>query len=265
MSFAYHGNYCGPGWSAGKYQESVWDESVKPVDELDQLCMYHDGIYASAKQLEMKGKGTEATVMRQNADQMFVDAVNKNPSLKGQLASLGINVQYLTRRLRYGEHEDIKVSSLVKHLQSIGRDQINKKRKREETSYLRRVEPKIEESKPQVQPSKPKDPIVPTKIAPYTYYDSQTGKKIDTDNYKYDGYELGLKYRNYGILIKDNKEYKVGIDEYDLHKRYLEEYQKRKKNQEYLDKHKNDEEGDEGTCDGGVCTGDTGMSFSNLL
>lgn len=46
MSFAYHGNYCGPGWTAGKYMNArdahINDFNVPAVDELDQICKDHD-------------------------------------------------------------------------------------------------------------------------------------------------------------------------------------------------------------------------------
>jgi hypothetical protein len=45
MAFAYHGNYCGPGWSAGKYQPSV-ESPVPPVDSFDATCKVHDAMYA---------------------------------------------------------------------------------------------------------------------------------------------------------------------------------------------------------------------------
>ena len=47
MSFKLHGNYCGPGWSDGKYQPSVRDGSSKPIDELDDACREHDSSYAT--------------------------------------------------------------------------------------------------------------------------------------------------------------------------------------------------------------------------
>jgi len=49
-NFKYHGNYCGPGWSDGKYQNSVEGKS-KPVDKLDQLCKEHDESYARGEDL----------------------------------------------------------------------------------------------------------------------------------------------------------------------------------------------------------------------
>lgn len=45
MAYAYHGNYCGPGWSAGKYQPSVVSD-VAAVDEFDLSCKNHDAAYA---------------------------------------------------------------------------------------------------------------------------------------------------------------------------------------------------------------------------
>lgn len=46
-----HGNYCGPNWSAGKFQGSVSGSSVPPVDALDSECMAHDGVYATSGDL----------------------------------------------------------------------------------------------------------------------------------------------------------------------------------------------------------------------
>jgi hypothetical protein len=43
----YHGNYCGPNWSAGKVQASVCDPTVPSVDEFDETCRVHDCIYAN--------------------------------------------------------------------------------------------------------------------------------------------------------------------------------------------------------------------------
>lgn len=48
--FRFHGNYCGPGWSAGKYQNSVVSD-VQSVDELDQACKEHDARYAMGDDL----------------------------------------------------------------------------------------------------------------------------------------------------------------------------------------------------------------------
>lgn len=45
MAFAYHGKYCGPGWSAGKYQSSV-ESDVPAMDEFDETCKLHDAVYA---------------------------------------------------------------------------------------------------------------------------------------------------------------------------------------------------------------------------
>jgi len=42
----YHGNYCGPGWSAGEYQNSVVSD-VPAVDEFDDTCRDHDAAYAT--------------------------------------------------------------------------------------------------------------------------------------------------------------------------------------------------------------------------
>lgn len=46
MAFAFHGNWCGPGWTAGKHINAedmdINDMDVPAVDELDQVCKEHD-------------------------------------------------------------------------------------------------------------------------------------------------------------------------------------------------------------------------------
>ena len=46
MSFAAHGNWCGPGWSARQWKDAKdlteEDKQVEAVDALDQACKEHD-------------------------------------------------------------------------------------------------------------------------------------------------------------------------------------------------------------------------------
>lgn len=49
MSFAYHGNHCGPGWSDGKHQPSVRNPGPS-VDEFDETCRKHDKAYAEHRE-----------------------------------------------------------------------------------------------------------------------------------------------------------------------------------------------------------------------
>jgi len=43
----YHGNYCGPNWSDGKYQPSVIG-SLPSIDDFDESCRVHDAVYAES-------------------------------------------------------------------------------------------------------------------------------------------------------------------------------------------------------------------------
>lgn len=53
MSLRGHGNWCGPGWSAGQWKDAkdLTDEDrlVPAIDELDQACKQHDLAIADAK------------------------------------------------------------------------------------------------------------------------------------------------------------------------------------------------------------------------
>lgn len=51
VSFRYHGKYCGPGWSAGRYQGSV-AKGPKADDEFDETCRIHDKAYAENQNLK---------------------------------------------------------------------------------------------------------------------------------------------------------------------------------------------------------------------
>jgi len=48
----FHGNYCGPNWSAGLAQPSVVSD-VPATDEFDETCRQHDAAYATGSNLKM--------------------------------------------------------------------------------------------------------------------------------------------------------------------------------------------------------------------
>jgi len=50
FALAYHGNWCGPGWSGGQYQNSVMN-GAQPTDAFDAICQTHDRAYAANKNL----------------------------------------------------------------------------------------------------------------------------------------------------------------------------------------------------------------------
>jgi len=80
----FHGNYCGPNWSAGRYQPSVVSD-VPAVDEFDKTCRVHDAAYATGQDLLA-------------ADGAFYDA-NIGRGYKRSLAALAVKTQQLARSL----------------------------------------------------------------------------------------------------------------------------------------------------------------------
>jgi hypothetical protein len=82
MSFRYHGNYCGPGWSAGEWQTSVISD-VEPLDEFDATCQQHDAAYARGDDLK-------------EADQLFYQQnIGRGP--KRTIAAIIVGAQSLLR------------------------------------------------------------------------------------------------------------------------------------------------------------------------
>lgn len=82
----YHGNYCGPNWSAGKHQPSVIDSNVPAVDEFDQTCLEHDAEYAN-----FNDPNYEEEVDLDEADQRFYQQ-NYGKSIKRTLAAVAVNM-----------------------------------------------------------------------------------------------------------------------------------------------------------------------------
>jgi len=82
MSVRYHGNYCGPGWSAGKYQTSV-ESDIPAIDDFDETCKEHDAAYAKGDDL----RAADLTFARKNIGNGF----------KPTVAGLLVGLQGLTR------------------------------------------------------------------------------------------------------------------------------------------------------------------------
>jgi len=78
----FHGNYCGPGWSGGRYTNSILSR-VRPIDEFDNTCQRHDSAYA-------RGEDINA------ADREFFNA-NIFGGGKRSIAALAVGANYLAR------------------------------------------------------------------------------------------------------------------------------------------------------------------------
>jgi len=75
----YHGNYVGPGWSAGRYGKSVPFSSVRPIDDFDRTAMVHDRRYALGMNKKI-------------ADEEFFKA-NWGKGIKRSVAAAAVGIQ----------------------------------------------------------------------------------------------------------------------------------------------------------------------------
>lgn len=91
MRLAYHGNYVGPGWSAGRFQDSVANSDVPAIDEFDQTGKEHDAAYAP----------TADPSKRNAADTKFAQA-NFGRGFKRTAAAMAVGAQELIRRVTFG-------------------------------------------------------------------------------------------------------------------------------------------------------------------
>lgn len=98
----YHGNYCGPYWSAGVAQPSVVSD-VPAVDDFDSTCKTHDAAYATNDDLY-------------EADGAFYDA-NIGKGLKRSVAALLVKGQQLL--LRSSRNKNINDSDNMKTMKNL--------------------------------------------------------------------------------------------------------------------------------------------------
>lgn len=103
MSFKYHGNYCGPGWSAGKYQESVVSDVV-PIDVFDATCKCHDAEYANG--------GSKLLADTAFAVSNITAGVTEGDPLRF-LAGAAVGVQAITRLFTHDEPHEVVVPATV--------------------------------------------------------------------------------------------------------------------------------------------------------
>lgn len=89
----FHGNYCGPWWSDGKFQTSVVGSS-DPIDEFDNTCKIHDAVYATQGDLR-------------KADQEFY-ANNIGKGFNRSLAAAAVGLQGVARGLFGPNNSHIK-------------------------------------------------------------------------------------------------------------------------------------------------------------
>ena len=108
---AYHGNYVGPGWSAGKYQNSVVSD-VPPIDEFDATAKRHDEAYAKGEDLVKAdaefaraniGKGfkrTAAGLAVGAQGKMIIITMNEHPDTLLPKRGVEVNRQALYRKFK---------------------------------------------------------------------------------------------------------------------------------------------------------------------
>jgi len=88
MRFRYDGNYCGPGWSGGRWQNSIKGRKGTAVGALDETCRQHDWAYSDGKDLN-------------KADYKFFNQ-NSGKGIKRSLAAWGV-LSNVPRRFLFPE------------------------------------------------------------------------------------------------------------------------------------------------------------------
>lgn len=109
MSYSFHGNYCGPGWTAGKYLDAKdateADFLVPAVDQLDAICKKHDMAIWRAYRVKQKSK---REILLKIADKTFVREIkNANiPGPKDDVAGFCVWAAGPSKKLRVVEDDE---------------------------------------------------------------------------------------------------------------------------------------------------------------
>lgn len=105
MSFAFFGNYCGPGWTAGKYMNAedatFEDFDVPAIDPMDKVCKYHDFLIWQAYREPDEDKRRE---LMKDADRRFMSGMEKlaMPGMKDEMMRYAVWVGGPGPKLRTG-------------------------------------------------------------------------------------------------------------------------------------------------------------------
>ncbi len=117
-----HGNYCGSGWSNGKWVSNDSEKELcnpgrrllPPVDKLDMLCLSHDRDYCG------KSKAAE-----DSADKRFIDSLTLlKPSLQTEWADNGCAETLAETKASF--KTDVKGANSVNSVLDIAKQSINR-------------------------------------------------------------------------------------------------------------------------------------------
>lgn len=141
----YHGNYCGPGWSAGKAQDSVISD-LPGIDEFDETCREHDKAYYLNRIGASNGlRGADLSFAKKNL-------ASGNP--KRMIAGLLVGAQGL---LRSADKEPPKlIKSKKKTLRMVSNQNARPKMSDANYNALRSsiIRTNLRQTKPKPKPSK---------------------------------------------------------------------------------------------------------------
>lgn len=93
-----HGNYCGAGWSGGKYQTSVKGKKGTAIDEFDETCRVHDSVYH-----DFYGRNNKKL---NDADAAFYRA-NIGRGVQRSAAALGVGLQGKVRSTFFPQKDSL--------------------------------------------------------------------------------------------------------------------------------------------------------------
>ena len=158
MKIAYHGNYCGPGWTGGKYidnKDVTEADFVKPpIDSFDGKCKQHDYEIMLAYRLT----GEERDKALKNADDKFIKSIENDniPGAVDDVASLLVWAGGPGPKLRrnYDKPDDITVMDVENDLHTTPP---NKRQRTEPTLTVERSNEKRQKSEEDVWESQYKE------------------------------------------------------------------------------------------------------------
>jgi hypothetical protein len=130
FGIAYHGNNCGPGWSAGKYQSSSKEALGTAIDDFDRTCEVHDLSYANGDDL------TEADLKFALENLSVLDPKRNFAGLLVGLQGLGRKtIDIIFNMTKNGKNKE-QIKQLMAEIRAAASTKSKKTRKRNKATKL---------------------------------------------------------------------------------------------------------------------------------
>lgn len=102
--FAYHGKWCGPGWTAGKHESYSKNNDTNsyyhdPISSLDSACKIHDICYAQCRESHPCGGINKKSCMDRCDNELVISSNNIKNDVRGTSLTRDVLSKIISKNL----------------------------------------------------------------------------------------------------------------------------------------------------------------------